>query len=209
MNTDDARVVDSKACQIETWTKRTPSGTEHWALPACNFTGNLEMTLGGVRGKNDGIWNTATVLQGKVLFKSLETGAWAWGLVFGNAHRSKAHASAELSSERYAYIPASFSFRDKRFILHTNIGWLREKAGHKDRMSWGIGSETQLTKSTWLVAETFGQNRGKPFYQIGLRHWLIPEHVQIDATYGDRIDGVTGERWFSVGLRLLSVPFLP
>ncbi|MDR1163916.1 MAG: hypothetical protein LBM17_08805 [Candidatus Accumulibacter sp.] len=209
MNTDDARVVDSKACQLETWTKKTPGGSEHWALPACNFTGNLEVTLGGLRGRNEHIRDTATVFQGKTLFKSLETNGWAWGLVFGNAHRSKSSANTGLSSERYAYIPASFSFRDDRFILHTNVGWSREKAERKDRMTWGVGSETRLTGSTWLIAETFGQNHGKPFYQVGLRHWLVPDRVQIDATFGDRIDGIGGERWFSIGLRLLSPSFLP
>jgi hypothetical protein len=209
MNTDDARIVDAKACQLETWTKKTRGGAEHWALPACNFTGNLEVTLGGVRGRDDGMRNSATVFQGKTLFKPLETGGWSWGLVFGELRRSRTHAAAGLSSERYAYIPASFSFRENRFILHTNLGWLHEKIGHRDRMSWGVGSETRLVESTWIIAETFGQNQGKPLFQIGLRHWLIPDHVQIDATYGNRFDGVAGERWFSIGLRLLSPSFLP
>jgi len=37
----------------------------------------------------------------------------------------------------------------------------------------------------------------------------VPDRVQLDATYGNRNGGGTGERWFSIGLRLLSVPFLP
>jgi len=37
----------------------------------------------------------------------------------------------------------------------------------------------------------------------------VPNRVQLDATYGNRNGGETGERWFSIGLRLLSVPFLP
>ena len=56
---------------------------------------------------------------------------------------------------------------------------------------------------------TFGQNAGKPFYQIGVRHWIVPNRVQIDTTYGNQIDSNMDERWFSIGLRLLSVPFLP
>jgi len=33
--------------------------------------------------------------------------------------------------------------------------------------------------------------------------------VQVDATYGNRAGSSTQERWFSIGLRLLSSPFLP
>ena len=74
-------------------------------------------------------------------------------------------------------------------------------------MTWGLGTEAQLTERTWLIAETFGQNQGKPFHQLGLRHWLVPDRIQLDATYGNRNGG--GERWFSIGLRLLTPAFLP
>jgi hypothetical protein len=47
MITDDARIVDTKSCQIESWVKKSHDSTEYWALPACNFTGNLELTFGG------------------------------------------------------------------------------------------------------------------------------------------------------------------
>ncbi len=74
-------------------------------------------------------------------------------------------------------------------------------------MTWGIGSETQLSERVWLIGETFGQNEGRPLYQAGLRYWVVPNRVQVDATYGNRLGG--GERWFSIGLRLLSPAFLP
>ena len=36
--TDDARIVDPKACQLETWTRFNRGSTEHWVQPACIFT---------------------------------------------------------------------------------------------------------------------------------------------------------------------------
>ena len=41
MVTDDARIVDAKACQLESWVRHDPDSTQLWALPACNPTGNL------------------------------------------------------------------------------------------------------------------------------------------------------------------------
>lgn len=42
---------------------------------------------------------------------------------------------------------------------------------------------------------------------MGTRYWLMPERVQIDATWGDRFGG--GARVATLGLVLVSPPFLP
>jgi hypothetical protein len=205
MVTDDARIVDAKACQLETWVKKNPDSTETWALPACNFTGNLELTVGGALTREASDTRTTdVVMQGKTLFKTMEPNGWGIGLAAGTVRHSQAD-----TRDGYAYVPTSFSFGDDAVVVHTNVGWLREGETRRNRLTWGLGTEAQLAERTWLIAETFGQNPGKPFHQLGLRHWLVPDRVQLDATYGNRNGGGTGERWFSIGLRLLSVPFLP
>ena len=84
MITDDARITDAKACQLESWVKKNRDSTEYWALPACNFTGNLELTIGGARTHDDtGTQITDLVFQGKTLFKTLETNGWGIGLDAG------------------------------------------------------------------------------------------------------------------------------
>lgn len=209
MITDDARIVDAKACQVETWVRKNRDGREFWMLPACNFTGNLELSLGGAQVADEaGSRTTDVVLQGKTLFRTLEPDGWSWGLAFGNVRHPDSRSRSGRSGDLYAYVPASFSFREDRVVLHANLGWLHERETGRDRLTWGAGSEARLAGRSWLIAEAFGQNRGRPFYQAGLRHWLVPERVQIDATYGNRAAGGAGERWFSIGLRLLSAPFL-
>ncbi|MNJ99157.1 hypothetical protein D3C87_169320 [compost metagenome] len=210
MITDDARIVDAKACQVESWVKDNKGSTEYWAIPACNFTGNLEVSLGASAiNQNGRTQNQGYVVQGKTLFKTLETNGWGIGLAFGSSLEPRSDTERHLLSSPYAYIPASFSFSNDRFVLHTNVGWLHDKPNNRDRATWGLGSETQLSERTWLIAETFDQSAGKPFYQLGVRHWLVPDHVQIDTTYGNRFGSGSEERWISIGLRLLSVPFLP
>ena len=206
MNTDDARIVDPKACQVESWVRKNRDSTEFWAQPACNPTGNLEVTVGGshVREDDAGSQNS-WVLQGKTLFKPLETNGWGWGLAAGTVR----HNGPENGRDWYAYVPVSHSLFDDRLNLHLNVGWLRDGLLRRHFMTWGIGSETRLSERTWLIAETFGQNEGRPFYQAGLRYWIVPDHVQIDATYGNRFGAGGSERWFSIGLRLLSPAFLP
>lgn len=210
MNTDDARIVDAKACQVESWVKFNRGSTEYWAQPACNFTGNLELTLGGARGKDDaGMQATDIVIQGKTLFKTLEPNGWSWGLAAGNVRHPPIHTSSSLVGDLYAHVPATFAFRNDRVLLHTNLGWLHGKEARKHRMTWGVGADVQWRETAWLIAETFDQNQGKPFYQMGPRYWLVLNHVQVDTTYGGRLGRSMQERWFSIGLRLLSPAFLP
>jgi len=207
MNTDDARIVDPKSCQLESWIKHPKGSTEFWAQPACNFTGSLELTVGGAITRADGSSNTSTqLLQGKTLFKPLEVNGWGLGLAAGVARDPRAGAGR--GSDLYAYVPARFSFLDDKLVMHTNVGWLHEQDTRKHRMTWGLGSELQLHEKTWLIAETHGQNNGRPFVQVGVRHWLVPDRVQFDVTWGSRV-GDGSQRWFTLGLRLLSLPFLP
>jgi len=207
MLTDDARITDSKACQLESWSQRYRDSTEYWLLPACNFTGNLELTLGGASTHDDsGTRTSDVVIQGKTLLRPLESNGWGAALSFGmNRHPDRERSGRDW----YASALNSFSWRDDRFIIHTNIGWLREQESRDHRLTWGLGSETQLAAKTWLIAETFGQDRSNAFYQLGLRHWLWVDRVQIDVTYGNQMGNHSDRRWISFGLRLLSLPFLP
>lgn len=206
MITDDARTVDAKACQVESWVRTNQGSREYWALPACNFTGNLELTFGGARTTDSsGTRTTDILLQGKTLFKTLEPNGWSVGLAAGAIRRP---GDGKRVSELYSYVPASFSFLNERVVLHVNAGVLHNTVSSTSRGTWGFGTESALTQRTWLIAETFKQE-GRPFFQARVRHWIVPNHVQIDATYGNRWSSHSNERWFSIGLRLLSPAFLP
>ena len=207
MITDDARIVDAKSCQVESWVRRNDDSTEYWAMPACNPTGNLELTLGGARGRVDGHVRTTDVqFQVKTLLKPLEMDGWGVGVAAGTVHHP--HATGA-SRDWYAYVPASISFAGDRLVVHGNLGWMDAADTGSRHATWGLGSETRLTERTWLIAETFGHDRRRPSYQFGLRHWLVPDRVQIDVTYGNRMGMGREERWISLGLRLLSPAFLP
>jgi hypothetical protein len=82
--------VDAKACQVESWVRRNEGSTEYWALPGCNFTGNLELTLGGARTSDTtGSPLTRMVLQGKTILKPREKNGWGLGLAAGTIRRSQ------------------------------------------------------------------------------------------------------------------------
>jgi hypothetical protein len=208
--TDDARIVDAKACQLETWVRRNENSTEYWALPACNPTGNLELTVGGAKTNEFAETHTSDVqVQGKTLFKALEKNSWGTGLAFGWLRHPQTEPDRGFGANLYAYVPTSFSFADDRFVVHTNFGTLRAEEETHHRFIWGLGAELRVNSRLFFIPEVFSQRAGRPHFQVGARYWVVPGRMQIDATIGDRIGGSDGERWFSIGFRLLSPAFLP
>lgn len=208
--TDDARVVDAKSCQVESWARRDNSHTEVWALPGCNFGGDVEFTLGG-QAREDGDTPRQLVMQAKALLKPLETNGWGAAVTLGHVRHSGINGS-KIHRDFYVNAPLSKSLFDDTVVMHVNLGWLREGEASKHRTTWGVGTESQLNPRVYLIAEAFGQLSRESQYQVGLRFWVIPDRVQVDTTYGNRF-GSSGSgnqaRWFSIGLRLLSPAFLP
>jgi len=181
--TDDARLVERGHCQVETFYKeqRAYSGSEFWFLPACNPFG-IELTAGGNRIEGD----RNLILQGKKLFKTLETNGQGYAATLG-----------VFGSDPYVNGIASFSFLDDRAVVHTNLGLI------KDKGTWGIALEALLVAPRlYGILETFGQRGDTPTQHVGLRIWVIPNRFQIDATAG-RQSALPERRFNSVGLRLL------
>lgn len=205
MTVEDAAIADAGSCQLESWVQNNRASTEYWVSPGCNFSGNLELSLGVAHITRQYGNHLTAALQGKTLFKPLVPNGWGAGLVFGNQFQLGSRFIGDL----YANVPLSFSFQDDRYIVHANLGWLHEKAAGRHAMTWGMGAETRLTERSTLTMETFGQQRGQPFFQLGVKHWLLLDRVQIDASYGDRFGRSSGERYVSVGMVLFGNAILP
>ncbi len=206
MITDDARVVDAQGCQIESWFRREPGpprAREILAVPACNPSGNLEMTLGGAVRSETGEPRAGTVqAQLKTILKPLDSNGWGAGLAIGVLSRNAADAPANLIDNAYFYLPISKSFLDDVVVLHINLGAQYDRNASESRRTWGLGTETALHPRLYLIAETFGEQGGKPYRHGGLRWWLIPSRVQIDLTVGSQ-SGNSQARWFTIGTRIL------
>lgn len=201
--TDDARLTTAQSCQLESWMRVYPASTEYWALPACNFTGNLEITAGGGRAHYDDATATVDyVFQAKTLLRPLETNGIGVGFAVGKVLHPAVNPGPNLLGNAYAYLPVTLSLFDDRALVHGNIGWLRDRASKRDNLTWGLGGEFVLAGRWSAMAENFGDNRGKPYWQVGLRTFLLPERVQVDGTIGNQYGGEKSGRWISIGLRI-------
>lgn len=207
---DDARIVDKGACQIETWHRaNADSGAENWALPACNPFGRVEITFGGgslssPAGARD---QTDYQVQAKTLFKPLEINGWGWGVAAGVVRHADINLQPNLIGNYYFYVPISRSLADDRVVLLANLGGLDNRDIGRRGFSWGLGAELYLTPRVMLAAETYGATGFDRFAQVGVRLWVVPDHVQIDASYGGNLQNFGAVHWTSIGVRLISKPF--
>ena len=207
MVTDDARIVDAKACQLESWVKRNPGTTEYWALPACNFTGDLELTFGGARTRDDTDAFTDNVLQAKTMLRRLEPGGWGAALTLGTVRHPHRETANGWPGDEYVYVPLSVSFRDDEIVMHVNGGVTRRRDLDRNVGTWGFGNEMQLAPALFLIPEVFHSEAGRAYYQVGLRYWIAKDFIQMDATYGNRFVS-EDQHWISIGLRILTPPFM-
>lgn len=202
MVVDDASLVSPHSCQLESWMQKNPDNKEYWLVPSCNIGSNFELGFGIGRHFPDDSQNTTySVIQGKTLLKPLETNSWGIGISFGSQINTNHFSEKEWTVN----IPLSISILDDHFLIHTNLGWLREYT-QRNQTTWGVGTETFITKPLTFTAEFYGNDRSDSFYQTGITYMLYKNNIQFNASYGNRLNQIKDDPFFSIGLVLLSNP---
>ena len=195
--TDDARIVEKDGCQIETFVKRQRryDESEFWFLPACNPWGT-ELTAGLIRLDSTPSGDARTaILQSKLLLRPLATNSTGYALSLGLL------AGSAISP--YFNAIGSTSFANDRVVLHANLGGIHDNADRRSRATWGLGAEILLiAPRLYGIAETYGLGGDKPTQHVGLRIWIVPNRVQVDATLGTQ-NVMPEVRFGTVGLRIL------
>ena len=208
MMTDDARIVDPKACQLESWVRDSKHMTEYWAQPGCNVGENAEITIGGsLEGENGHSSFANEIEQIKSIIRPIDINQTGYSIVLGNARDPK-RAINKVIQDWYLNVPISFPYND-RLVIHTNLGVTHLTDERTEKINWGLSSEYNYNERVDLISEVFNQSSNSTYFQFGLRYWLIKNRAQIDTTYMNSFNHIGDDQSFSVGLRLLSLPFLP
>ena len=208
MLTDDARIVDPKACQLESWIRDSKHITEYWALPSCNVSENLEVTIGGsLEGENGHSSFANELYQLKTIIQPIAINQTGVSITLGNGRDPKRTMNRAIQ-DWYLNVPISYPYND-RLVIHTNLGVTHLTDEKTEKMNWGLSSEYNYNEHIDLISEVFNQSSNSTYFQFGLRYWLIKNRAQIDTTYMNSFNHIGEDQSFSIGLRLLSLPFLP
>jgi hypothetical protein len=201
--TDDARVVERRGCQVETFYKKQHrfNEDEFWFLPACNPWG-VELTVGANRINSEAVDDTRNaIVQGKTLLRTLETNGSGYAFTLGAVRVNPEDGPNTWNP--FVNTIASFSFFDDRTVLHANLGAIKDRQADMTRATWGIGLEALLVAPRlYAILETYGQRAEHPTRHLGLRFWIVPNRMQIDSTLGDQ-EGDPHRRFHTIGMRFL------
>jgi len=207
--TDDAGLTTPETCQIETWAQFNANhDRDLWALPACNPIGNLEITVGinQLQTHTDGNVDSY-LLQGKTLFREMETNSWGMGVAFGVIRPRHGDAGAD-----FIYLPFSLSFADDQLFVHANLGWIKNRASGANqtsgfnRTTWGLGTGYSLAKHVSVFAETFGDDVVRPIIHTGLNIAIVPNKLNLNITAGRDLAVDPDQNFYSIGLNIYALP---
>jgi hypothetical protein len=212
LDTDDAAIIPSGSCQIETFARRVGRGEDMAAnrdygfAPTCNPFGIGEIMIGGNRS---GVGQPGSVSEGVVQYKdvpvAISRSHAGWGYVasvaedFAKGQRGPIARTANLNG-----ISSIAPFDGWQF--DGNVGWLHRwlPAMHdRDHLVAGIAAEWSLTQRLAIVAERLGTTGLGHTAQVGMTFVLSPR-VTLDAAAGRRVHPDGRAPFMTIGLTWVS-----
>jgi hypothetical protein len=207
--TDDAALVEAKTCQLEAWIESARSARAYWIVPACNFTGNLELSVGAAAVNPDvGSSSRQFQFQAKTVFGQSDNGAWSVGAV-GGVLRDTGPVEIDASSRSY-YLKALLSLYPSEVLeVDVNLG-ASNVFGAGATVVAGIAVQYEFLPRATLLGEVFRDERGPGKYQVGARYAFVPDRFEAYVSYGNRLGTSVGDAWWVIaGIRINTSPFLP
>jgi hypothetical protein len=207
LTTEDAAVLEDKACQLESWIDRSREATQAWAVPACNFGAGIEWQAGFARSRQHSrSFFSSSYVQAKTVLREPQPGSFGVGVVAGLT-RTPTRSSHRGLEDPYATgivtVPVGTAT-----LVHANAGWSRDRARGASSFTWGLAGESAVTERWSAVAEAFGDDRTRPFYRAGARVTAV-KGLDFDLTVVMRPGGSRADRYLSAGFTWQSSPFLP
>jgi hypothetical protein len=206
--TDDAAVVTSKTCQLEVWNRSVRGAHALWAQPACNFTGNLELSFGAARVQSDSAETSGiAALQAKTVLAASDDGGSSFGMLAGAGRESGSPHGRSAFQSYYAKALASWYPRDD-LQFDFNLG-AANTYGLGTFALAGAAVQYAIVSNVQLLAEALRDEPRGGKYQVGARYIVVPDRFEAYASYGNRIDGSPDEWSAIIGVRLQTAAFLP
>jgi hypothetical protein len=207
--TDDAAVLEAKTCQLESWIEFARGARAYWAVPACNFTGNLELAVGGAGVNPDGTPSSHQLaLQAKAVFAQGDNDRWSMGAV-GGVVRDSGPVESDASSRAY-YAKALLSLRPSDALeVDLNLGASND-FGAGATIAAGVALQYEIVPRATLLAEIFRDERGPGKFQVGARYGFDAAPIEAYVSYGNRLGSASADAWWVIaGIRVYTKPFLP
>jgi hypothetical protein len=183
--TEDAGVLEARACDLEGFVSRTRGATTtRGALVqlTCGIGAGSQAALAVSRSRDgDGAGRAATVLGKHRLGDAGDDEpayALAWQLGADDAGGNWRGETAALTAAASAPLAEALT-------LHANLGWSRSRAARRSTTGWALALErTGIVRDVDVMAEVFADDRDRdPWLQGGVR-WAVRPGLALDGSIG-------------------------
>lgn len=180
LTTDDAATADAGSCQMEAWQDKHNGETARTLAAACGVADGVELGLEWARAQAGGAHADARGLALKWVPSAWQRQDWQFGvkLAVGQNHLP---GGDWRSTDQSALLLASWVPNDA-WALHVNVGHAHRPLEGEDARQAAVALTWQ-PHPRWLVfAELIADQHDDVGRGAGVRWWLIPEVVGLDAT---------------------------
>lgn len=189
LGVDDANTDDAGTGHIEAWYARQPGSTDTYTIaPAFGIVDGIELDAAISRDQTNNL-NT-TMVQAKFRLTASKKDGCNVAATVGVQQPDNGTGSTP-----YLNGILTCNMEDTGSV-HVNLGVNRAPGG-PTLNTWGIAFEREFGSLTGHV-EYFGQERGAPTIQLGLRTMVL-KNLQVDGSVGS----TGGETLYSVGVKFL------
>lgn len=187
LQTEDAGILEARTCEVEgaTARERAPGAAtarETSLQLACGADFNSQFALAVSRASAGGGSDTGLRLGGKTgLWSGSGDDAPALTLAWGISRVKPAGGSWQSGTVDAV---AVFSAPVAGLTLHANLGHERDMATRQSSTPWGLALEHPGFGAWAPMAEVFGDDRGAPWWNLGLRWTLAKDQAFVDFSWG-------------------------
>jgi hypothetical protein len=184
--TEDAGVLAQKECEWESFAARSKTRGESsanlWSTQVgCGMGLKTQLALAFARSKFESESANAWALGGKTgLIDGGEEGS-SLTLAYGAA-ASKGPGDGSYRVNTTAVNLVLTRPLPADWTVHANLGWTRDRPSKLDSTTWAIAAEWAASEQWTVGAETYGDDRNKPWLGVGVR-WTLSKAWSLNASY--------------------------
>lgn len=200
--TEDADVIASGACELETFgshTRARPDPAERgtWVEAGCGIGIGTQLGLGTGRFTSGGEWSTTAALLGKTALRPLSDDSAGVTLAYaldgiGRSTRNLRHDGT--AAALVVSVPHG------RMRVHANLGVHRSRLEGMTRGTYALAVERLGDAGVDVGVELFGQQRESSWLGAGARYAIRRDRLFVDVSFA--VQGGTGNaRQLTLGLK--------
>lgn len=200
IETDDASVTAHRTCQLDFWTETALEVRQDNFNGGCNFLGNSEFSLGlgAVHGNQED--QSLVALGYKHILQDFTENSTGFGLA-ASREWGRLKNNDESSQETLLTTIASVPLHGTDLLLHLNLGYLQysDQTQSDNSVFKAAALDYSFNERVGFSVETYSGVNDSLSWRVGARYTLIPDFLQVDASYGSDYGTFQEARAFTIG----------